>query len=111
MVNWQKGVKCWAPDGSNEVRFKGPGVDFTDCAAKCTEDDKCTHFTHQSDDHCGGGDSEDPERPPTGSVLKRSGQDPAHKKGVQRILRKKGAQRIPEVLSPEQIRVVGGREG
>jgi hypothetical protein len=52
LVNWQKGVKCWAPDGSNEVRFKGPGVSFTDCAAKCTEDDKCTHFTHQSDDHC-----------------------------------------------------------
>ena len=21
LVNWQKGVKCWAPDGSNEVRF------------------------------------------------------------------------------------------
>ena len=37
----------------------------------------------------GGGDSEDPERPPTGSVLKRSAQDPAHKKGVQRILHKK----------------------
>jgi hypothetical protein len=52
LVNWQKGVKCWAPDGSNEVRFKGPGVSFTDCAAKCTEDDKCTHFTHQSDNHC-----------------------------------------------------------
>ena len=26
--------------------------------------------------------------------MKRSAQDPAHKKGVQRILRKKGAQRV-----------------
>ena len=52
LVNWQKGVKCWAPDGSNEVRFKGSGFSFTGCAAKCTEDDKCTHFTHQSDNHC-----------------------------------------------------------
>ena len=52
LVNWQKGVKCWAPDGSNEVRFKGPGVSLQECMTKCMEDDKCTHLTHQSDDHC-----------------------------------------------------------
>jgi hypothetical protein len=57
LLNWQKGVKCWGPGHLNQIRFKSdvngaPRISFTDCAAKCAEDDKCTHFTHQSDNHC-----------------------------------------------------------